>query len=278
MENELGWKEAIETVLKEAKAPMHYQQIAERIYELNLKTDPTATPANTVASVIATSFKTEGTNSPFIRTSRGYYALNASQQQEPAIAQEELEETASSEITGVVNAFGMFWERSKIFWGSQQPSLLGQQQYGSKPVDFATQKGVYLLHDAQGVLYVGRVTDQNLAKRLSQHTSDRLAGRWTRFSWFGVFPVEQDGALKTSTDFSKVNIDIVIATMEAVLIEGLEPRQNRKRGDDFQAVEYLQIEDPKLEMNRKLAIVQELASQIASKGGWPQSSRTIQNQ
>ena len=57
---------------------------------------------------------------------------------------------------------------------------------------------------------------------------------------------------------------IVIATMEAVLIEGLEPRQDRKRGDDFQAIEFLQVEDPKLEMNRKLAIFQELALHLKS--------------
>jgi len=77
-----------------------------------------------------------------------------------------------------------------------------------------------------------------------------------------VYPVEENGTLKTSADFSNVDIDIVIATMEAVLIEGLEPRQNRKRGDDFQAIEFLQVEDPKFEMNRKLAIVQELAAQL----------------
>ena len=47
-----------------------------------------------------------------------------------------------------------------------------------------------------------------------------------------------------------VETSIVIVMMEAVLIEGLEPRQNRKRGDDFQAIEFLQVEDPKLEMNR----------------------------
>ena len=50
--------------------------------------------------------------------------------------------------------------------------------------------------------------------------------------------------------------------MEAVLIEGLEPRQNRKRGDDFQAIEFLQVEDPKLEMNRKFALVQELTANL----------------
>jgi hypothetical protein len=38
--------------------------------------------------------------------------------------------------------------------------------------------------------------------------------------------------------------------MEALLIEALEPRQNRKRGDSFKAVEYLQIEDPRIEKER----------------------------
>lgn len=74
--------------------------------------------------------------------------------------------------------------------------------------------------------------------------------------------VEENGALKKSADFSNVETSIVIATMEAVLIEGLEPRQNRKRGDDFQAIEFLQVEDPKLELNRKLAIFQELAAHL----------------
>jgi hypothetical protein len=38
--------------------------------------------------------------------------------------------------------------------------------------------------------------------------------------------------------------------MEAVLIEALEPRQNRKRGDDLSGVEYIQKEDP--EISRRL--------------------------
>jgi hypothetical protein len=47
--------------------------------------------------------------------------------------------------------------------------------------------------------------------------------------------------------------------MEAVLIEALEPRQNRKRGDtNFELIEYLQREDPKMELKRKLAIFEEL--------------------
>src|SRR5208282_4011200 len=108
------------------------------------------------------------------------------------------------------------------------------QQQDSKPVDFGKQIGVYFLHDAQGVVYVGRTSEQTLGRRLQQHTTDRPNGRWDRFSWFGVYPVENDGSLRTNVDLSKVGVDVVISTLEAVLIEGLEPRQNRRRGEDFQ--------------------------------------------
>ena len=37
---------------------------------------------------------------------------------------------------------------------------------------------------------------------------------------------------------------MIIPAVEAILIEALEPRQNRKRGDDLSAVEYVQQEDP----------------------------------
>jgi hypothetical protein len=131
-------------------------------------------------------------------------------------------------------------------------------------VDFCNQRGVYLLHDMQGVVYVGRVTSQSLGHRLFEHTRDRLSGRWSRFSWFGVYPVEEDGTLKLGADFSQIDLDVVIVTMEAVLIEGLELRQNRKKGDEFSAVEFLQVEDPKFESRRKLAILKELSTAITT--------------
>ena len=36
----------------------------------------------------------------------------------------------------------------------------------------------------------------------------------------------------------------MIPALDAILIEALEPRQNRKRGDDLSAVEFIQREDP----------------------------------
>ena len=163
-----------------------------------------------------------------------------------------------TETTGLVNAMGMFWDRSKVIW-TQSPRVFGRQQSGSTVVDFSQQRGVYLLHDHQGTVYAGRITEQGLGRRLWQHTIDRLNSRWDRFSWFGVYPVGEDGGLKTSTPFS-VDITTVIITMEAVLIESLEPRQNRKRGDDFQAIEFIQVEDPDIERDRKATLVRELTA------------------
>lgn len=71
--------------------------------------------------------------------------------------------------------------------------------------------------------------------------------------------MEEGGTLKKDAQFSHLDVDVVIITMEAVLIEGLEPRQNRKRGDaDFKAFEFLQVEDPEFEKRKKFRMLQEM--------------------
>ena len=64
------------------------------------------------------------------------------------------------------------------------------------------------------------------------------------FSWFGLLDATDDGGLK-ETPFSN-SLSSIIASLEALLIEALEPPQNRKRGDDFSAIEYIQDIDPEL--------------------------------
>ncbi len=265
-EKQLSWFDAIKTVLAEANEPMSPAEIADEVVERGLRTELGATPSATIGSRIYTSLKTDGINSPFVRAGKARFMLRSGDAAVSAIAEQaaiEKELTESTaETTGLVNALGMFWEYSKVDWERTEPHLYGQQQIGSQKVDFCAQRGVYLLHDRQGVIYVGRVKDRSLGRRLYEHTRDRLRGRWSRFSWFGVYPVEENGSLKTDFDFSHVDIETVIVTMEAVLIEGLEPRQNRKRGDEFRAVEFIQVEAPELENQRKLALLQEMVSSI----------------
>ncbi|WP_407187420.1 HTH domain-containing protein [Bradyrhizobium centrosematis] len=258
----MEWKQAVLTVLQGASEPMHYTDIAEEVARRGLREpgELGATPANTIATTIGNSFRQEGDNSPFVRVSPGYYALRSAPIATPT--PEESEESSASTRFGIINALGMFWLRSNVMWKKAEPVLLGKQQQDSNPVDFSKQIGVYFLHDNQGVVYVGRAIDQPIGKRLQQHTVDRLNGRWDRFSWFGIYPVESNGNLRTSVDLSQIGIDTVVSTLEAVLIEGLEPRQNRRRGDDFNAIEFLQVEDPAIEQGRRQALLAGLAAQL----------------
>lgn len=253
---ELSWREAIIRVLQRSNEPMHYTDIAEAIAEQGLRNEFGATPAASVNSVISVSLQNDGENSPFIRVSRGVYGLreHSSPQPQQSHALEEHDDT------GLINAFGMYWSRSNVLWTST-PRILGQQQPGSTPVDFCNQRGVYLLHDGRSVVYVGRTTEQPLGSRLRQHISDRLNGRWDRFSWFGVYSVSEKGLLETMVE-PNYDLETMIITMEALLIEALEPPQNRKRGDDFRAVEFLQVEDPELQKKRILELMDELKRKL----------------
>lgn len=136
---------------------------------------------------------------------------------------------------------------------------MGIQQSGSQQVDFGPQAGVYVLYDGSRIIYVGRVTEPRLGQRMWDHTRDRLTGRWDRFSWFGVRKVQENGHL---SDIPKTNIEIstLVATMEALLIEGLEPPQNRRQGDGFNALEYIQVTDPELERKRREDLLAELSN------------------
>ena len=258
---DLGWREAIMRVLRDAGEPMHYTDIAEAIAEQELRSDFGATPAASVNAIISMSLQNDGNGSPFVRVARGQYYLSHPPEHAASLgAQPEDDGEPSSEKTGLINAFGMYWSRDRVLWKTA-PQILGQQQPGSTPVDFARQKGVYLLHDARDVVYIGRTTDQPLGIRLKQHTTDRLNGRWDRFSWFGVYGVTEEGAL--SADHSEsFSLENLIVTMEALLIEGLEPPQNRKRGDDFRAVEFLQVEDPELEKSHIFRLMDELKKKL----------------
>jgi hypothetical protein len=108
--------------------------------------------------------------------------------------------------------------------------------------------GIYLLYDGREVIYVGRTTDRPLGRRLFEHTVDRMSTRWDRFSWFGLLPVSETGVLGTlPLEFDSAKM---IPALEAILIEALEPRQNRKRGDDLASVEYIQRVDPEIEKKK----------------------------
>ena len=218
-----------------------------------------------------------GEKSPFLKVNRGTFALRSGVGQgaakaEPTVALPPVTpkilkeaQTASLEAEpdeSVIRCLGMYWQRELVVW-KNDPKIFGKQQALSKPVDFGSQRGIYILYDHHTVVYVGRSVDRPMGRRLYEHTIDRLGSRWNRFSWFGLLDVTDDGKLVEVP--IKVTLPSIIATLEALLIEALEPPQNRKRGDDFSVMEYIQDIDPEIKerelQNTLRAIEQKLRGQ-----------------
>ena len=259
---DMPWREAVITVLKEENSAIHYTAIAERIVEDGLRTAVGATPTSTVVATITTSIKNEGEDSPFRRVGRGIYILRDVLDARPPETSNGVNGSAEEvpdELEGPIHALGMFWDRALVRWTSS-PAVLGRQQIGASHVDMAEQRGIYLLHDVRDVIYVGRSTDRPLGKRLYEHTLDRLKTRWNRFSWFGLCPVREDGSLGDPTQGH--GTEAFITAMEALLIEALEPPQNRRRGDGLAGVEFIQAEDPEIQKQQLKAMMAELQERI----------------
>jgi len=276
----MSWREAIERVLQEAQEPLHYAEISERVLARGYYKTDGATPDATVNAQITGSIKHEGDKSPFVKVGRSTYALrrlsseNTVQTTTPAtsptaaVKLSKLTPESSpsgldeDSLESVIRCLGMYWQRDLVVWRTD-PRMFGKQQALSKPVDFAKQRGIYILYDHHTVVYVGRSVDRPLGKRLFEHTIDRLGSRWNRFSWFGLLEVTDEGKLIDVP--IKVTLSSLISTLEALLIESLEPPQNRKRGDDFSVIEYIQDIDPELKerelQNTLRAIEQKLRGQ-----------------
>lgn len=256
------WKEAIIQALEEAGTSMSRTEIADAIVSKGLRTKVGATPAHTVVSTICVSLSEEGEGSPFVRVARGEYALRSIVAKAPTKAVEDQAKSEDESVAGGIHAFGVYWSRDMVHW-TRKAKLLGQQQIGAEAVDMAPQIGIYLLYDNREAIYVGRSLDRPIGTRLYEHTQDRLRARWNRFSWFGLYPVTESGDLLK--DCCAVDTSSLISAIEAVLIESMEPRQNRKRGDDFSGIEYIQRVDPTIEEERKVALLKELEGSLRGK-------------
>jgi len=262
----MAWGDAIKRVLAEQGEPMKASEIAQAILDGKLRSKVGATPNTAVASVLSQ----EPLRSEVEKIQRGVYRYppaspTASEGTGPSELVTDVDASTRGDILieeqGLLNAFGLFWRRAEIDWNPSTPKMLGVQLTGSTAVDFSAQEGVYLLYDGSRLVYVGRVSEPRLGRRLREHTRDRLSGRWDRFSWFGVRPVGADGELEIVPE-AGLSSSVVISTLEALLIEALEPPQNRRQGDGFAELEFIQQTDPSLEKIRKKRLLEEMSNKL----------------
>lgn len=260
----MTWKDAILHILQQNKkgdeyAPMHYRDITNAIIEHNLIKSKGKTPANTVSAILT------GNKDLFESLGDGEFKLT--QKEETSSfgkgnkkifdTTHKATEPKNSEIkptvSRLIQSYGMYWMRDGINWHSNT-RLLGVQSFGAGNIDLSEMRGIYMLYDGREVIYVGQATD-SILKRLIQHTKNRLATRWDRFSWFGIDVVGEDGKLVRINNNIVTNITALVDVLEGILIEGLEPRQNRRLGDNF-GFEYYQAIDREI---TKSKILSELA-------------------
>lgn len=268
----MKWLDAIIKVLQNNKTesgdfePMHYVDITNAIIDGNLRQKFGSTPQNTVNANITTHpnlFNSLGLGLYGLTEEGQKYAIKVIEPQQIDVEQhvdvDELEETQEAiniEIekenkSKIIKIFGMFWDRTKINWADGK--MEGQQNSKSDPLDFTNVRGIYLLYDGREVVYVGQALDSSILKRLKDHTRDRLSGRWNRFSWFGIDGINPDGSIAKAEDVFNVNLGDLINSLEGILIEGLEPRQNRKQGNKF-GDEYIQVIDYEIQKEQALKV------------------------
>lgn len=153
--------------------------------------------------------------------------------------------------------YGLFWHVDRVKWGKPGAAgtLLGYRTNSEGEIDFRNQRGVYVLYDDNfELLYVGQAGYgyKRLYDRLHTHRYDHLGERWSRFSWFGIDPVQgRKGAreLIEQGDLKPPSINDILNHMEAILIASAEPRLNLQSGRFGDAEYYYQWyyeeEDPR---------------------------------
>ena len=262
----MTWKEAVKKVLEDNKIgdsylPMHYRDITDKIIEEKLVGSYGKTPARTVSMTLTTS------KGMFTRVDEGTYILtspaktevnrNTKKVGEKQSSDRDNKTTSPSKLEKIVPSYGMYWMRDAINWESS-PKLLGVESTGASPIDLSEMRGIYMLYDGREVIYVGQAVDRPIIKRLSEHTKNRLATRWNRFSWFGLDGIHPDSGkiLKQSECFTS-DLYSLANVLEGILIEGLEPRQNRRQGDNF-GFEYYQEIDKDVLKDRLLSNLKKL--------------------
>lgn len=237
----MKWIEAIVEVLQESKVAMTSEDIAIAISKTEKISTYQFSPDIAVVAIIEkniTIFETNERGAYRLKETFDYEQWKATDKTSSTEETKSIKERVDRRTKNLIKTYGVFWRREKVDWS--QDKLRGSQLGGSH-VDFSEMKGIYILYDNREPIFVGQAISAGLMAKLQTHTKDRFANRWNRFSWFGIYGVNQNGSLHQIRTFN-TTIEDVANAIEAVLVEGLEPRQNRDNSRYFDGAEYSQCE------------------------------------
>ena len=168
---------------------------------------------------------------------------------------------------GFIKFYGLFWSSQHVDWDSRKllgrpQGWLGKGKLGKNlseedlQMNFGAQKGVYILYDANlHPVYAGQAglerdkagAGRTIFDRLAHHRKGIYRNGWSLFSWFGFLSTGKLD-LRRANDDSRLNVkweafqagpsslNDVLASFEAILIEGFSPRFNSRGGDLKKAI------------------------------------------
>jgi hypothetical protein len=173
---------------------------------------------------------------------------------------------------GFIKFYGLYWRKDKMNVDNVQ--MLGsprgwtgkgltQGDAADRQMNFWGQKGVYVLYDAglqpvyagqAGLIRKADAVGQSIGSRIASHANGVYRNGWALFSWFGFMHTPKIN-LRTASDVERLNpqwsfvpgkqqeLNQLLASFEAILIEGFAPRFNARGGDLGKAVFVNQFED-----------------------------------
>lgn len=178
-----------------------------------------------------------------------------------------LDRETPTKDSGFIRFYGLYWRKAAVEWPSQK--LLGQPKgwmgkgktaknfdRSAVQMNFWGQKGVYILYDdSLQPVYAGQAGltrknsdgGQSIGARLNAHSHGIYRNGWSLFSWFGFLETKrlelkkasEEDRMSPAWNFSAQldsELNQLLASFEAILIEGFAPRFNARGGDLGSAV------------------------------------------
>ncbi len=134
----------------------------------------------------------------------------------------------------IISSYGLFWRADEVDWfpgyggDFQLYGRRGKTRRTLQMCNFWRQEGIYILYGNLGSYYGGLT--KHLGYRLRDHQTDKHAGQWDRFSWFGfrrVLKGEDDDGLQKLGKMpvaKYVSPKIVIKDLEALVLKAMAVR------------------------------------------------------
>lgn len=150
----------------------------------------------------------------------------------------------------LIRAYGLLWNPDTVEWGSKgagnRGKLEGRVRHKGKAhtIDFWDAQGLYVLHADFKTVYVGKAGSNRMGPRLREHLTDRFAGRWDMFSWFGLSTVAMGDKRVRDPGKRSVRPETITDTLEALAILIADPALNRKREKLPAALQAEQVRNP----------------------------------